>query len=61
LERIHGVVVQTAAGISAKQGKGAVSKRWHELKDHLDEWEDHHPRAAMFVGKVADALAVVGL
>ena len=61
LERIHGVVGQTAAGISAKEGEGAVSKRWHELKDHLDEWEDHHPRATMIVGKVADALAVVGL
>lgn len=61
LERIHGVVGETAIGISEREGDGLISKRWHELKDHLESWEEHHPGTTVIVGKVADAFAVIGL
>ena len=61
LGRVQNVIGGTAEGVKQKAEEGIVSEKWHELKDHLDEWEDHHPKITLAVGKVAEALAVVGL
>lgn len=63
LGRMQKVIGGTAEELKqkAEEKEGVVSEKWHELKDHLDEWEDHHPKIVLAVGKVAEALAVVGL
>lgn len=64
-DRVREVIVSTADKVKDAtpdaRVEGGVSGAWHELRDHLDEWEDHHPKLVLSVGKVAEALAVVGL
>ena len=63
VEKVRNVASDTAAEVHAdSKGKEAeVSAKWHSLKEHVDEWEDHHPRVTLVIGKMAEALAVVGL
>ncbi|MEM9017659.1 MAG: hypothetical protein AAGC68_11650 [Verrucomicrobiota bacterium] len=37
------------------------SQRWRDLKSRVDDWEDHHPKLVLSVGRIAEALASVGL
>jgi hypothetical protein len=64
--RVREVIGSTAGQVSRPGGsdsqeEGVIAEKWHDLKDHLDEWEDHHPTVVLSVGKVAEALAVLGL
>jgi len=62
VDEVRDAMRETAArvreGGSAEEGP---SGRWQALREHLDEWEKHHPRVTVVVGKVADAFAAVGL
>ena len=65
--QVHGVIGDTATearrlnGEDGPPDEGVISDKWRSLKEHLDEWEDHHPNVVLVVGKMAEALAVVGL
>tara|TARA_R110000850_G_scaffold73969_4_gene162215 strand:- start:173 stop:490 length:318 start_codon:yes stop_codon:yes gene_type:complete len=64
LERLRLVISETAADVKGSSTDGnlsEVSGKWKALKEHLDEWENHHPKVVLSVGKMAEALAVVGL
>lgn len=56
---------ETAANIresgSPESAEDGPSGRWQALKEHFSEWEEHHPRVTVVIGKVADAFAAVGL
>ncbi len=41
--------------------EGVLSKRWAQLAESLEEWENDHPKITMVVGEFARALAVSGL
>ncbi|MEM1441132.1 MAG: hypothetical protein AAGF67_02240 [Verrucomicrobiota bacterium] len=57
-----GRVEETISGTSASVREGeATSEHWESLKEHLEEWEDHHPGLVLSVGKMARVLAVLGL
>lgn len=38
-----------------------AAENWDSLKEHLEEWEDHHPKLVLSVGEMARVLAVLGL
>ena len=60
--KVRGVIGETAEMVKTPGTEGAgVSGKWQQLRDHIDEWEDHHPKVTLAIGKMADALAVVGL
>ena len=64
IDRLRQVIGETAAEVrqsSEDENAAGVSGKWQALKDHLGEWEDHHPKVVLSVGKMAEALAVVGL
>lgn len=64
---VRTVVSETASEIRGTVDGGggdsgsALSARWRALQEHLEEWEDEHPTPVMVVGKVARALAVLGI
>lgn len=66
-DRVRDVASETAARVRAGRATGEgeeeppISGRWASLRGHLDEWEDRHPRVTMVIGRMADALAAVGL
>lgn len=62
-DQVRSVASETASAVHAdsKGREAAVSEQWHSLKEHVEEWEDHHPRVTLVIGKMAEALAVVGL
>ncbi|MDF1851028.1 MAG: hypothetical protein P1U85_09355 [Verrucomicrobiales bacterium] len=62
-DKLRSVASDTASEVhaDAKGREAAVSEQWHSLKDHVEEWEDHHPRVTLVIGKMAEALSVVGL
>tara|TARA_R110002096_G_scaffold387471_3_gene581649 strand:+ start:890 stop:1207 length:318 start_codon:yes stop_codon:yes gene_type:complete len=64
MERLRQVIGETAVEVRKSpegENAGGVSGKWQALKDHLGEWEDDHPKMVLSVGKMAEALAVVGL
>lgn len=57
-----GRVQETIAGTGTKVlAREKSAENWDSLKEHLDEWEDDHPGLVLSVGRVARALAVLGL
>lgn len=38
-----------------------LSKKWGELAEELEEWEDEHPGVTLIIGHIARALAAAGL
>jgi len=58
---LKSVISETAEDVRSSDKDGGVSGKWQALKEHVDEWEDHHPKVVLSVGKMAEALAVVGL
>ncbi len=61
MARLKSVIGETAGDVRNSEKDGGVAGKWSELKEHIDEWEDHHPKVVLSVGKMAEALAVVGL
>lgn len=61
MSRLKSVISETADDVRSGDKSGGVSGKWQALKEHVDEWEDHHPKVVLSVGKMAEALAVVGL
>jgi hypothetical protein len=59
-DKVREVVSGTPHQVKTEDSPSA-SDEWHSLRDHLVEWEDHHPRVTLVIGKMAEALAVVGL
>jgi len=61
--QVRSVVGETAAGLRNREAEdsSAISARWHALQGHLEEWEDEHPTPVIVAGKVARALAVLGI
>jgi len=63
--RIEEVVRHTAGSLSGgngdEGGADGLSAKWKELKEGIVHWEEEHPRVVMAVGRISDALAVVGL
>lgn len=51
---------ENAAAASASKEGGIAEKR-SQLKDHIDEWEKDYPAATLVIGRMASALASVGL
>jgi len=64
-DRIEEVVRHTAGSLSgagdATEETTGLSAKWQELKEGIVHWEEEHPRVVMAVGRISDALAVVGL
>ncbi|MDF1657779.1 MAG: hypothetical protein P1U58_09210 [Verrucomicrobiales bacterium] len=57
-----GKVQETITGTSVRmRTQEKTAESWESLKEHLDEWEDHHPGLVLSVGKMARVLAVLGL
>lgn len=52
----------TEGAKAASESKdGVLAERWSQLKDHISDWESDHPGATLVVGRMANALAAVGL
>lgn len=60
-DRVREVASETATAVKERGQESAVSQRWNSLEEHLEEWEDHHPKVTLVVGRMAEALSVVGL
>lgn len=48
-----------AAASSSKDG--VLAGKWSQLKDHVRDWEKDYPGATLVIGRMANALASVGL
>ena len=59
--RVRTVVAETASGARPGEEESSMAANWHALQDHLREWEDDHPTPVIVAGKVARALAVLGI
>lgn len=58
LGKLQETISETSGRMRAEE---KTAESWDSLKEHLDEWEDDHPGLVLSVGKVARALAVLGL
>lgn len=58
LGRLQETITGTGERVRSREKS---SESWDSLREHLDEWEDHHPGLVLSVGKVARVLAVLGL
>ena len=58
LGKVQETIAETGRRLSVKEEN---SSHWGALKEQLDEWEDDHPSLVLSVGKMARALAVLGL
>lgn len=62
-DRVREVVAETAGSLAADKTapSAALAERWSELKEHLVDWEEEHPRLVLAVGRVSNSLAAFGL
>ena len=52
----------TANAKAASDSKdGVLAAKWSQLKEQIKDWEEDHPAVTLVVGRMASALASVGL
>lgn len=48
-------------GSADPEAQRGLARKWQELKENLNHWEEDHPSVVLAVGRISDSLAVVGL
>jgi hypothetical protein len=61
--RVKDLVKETASGLAlAKENPDQnLGGKWEDLKGGVSHWEEDHPGVVLAIGRVSNALAVLGL
>lgn len=62
-DRVREVVAATAGSLSSDEENASegLAERWSEIKEHVVDWEEEHPRLVLAIGRVSNSLAAFGI